>query len=187
MSDYELTFNCVVTLPRFNGFSEAARPGIEAFMERIRYREHRHCEIFTEYANKFKAYIDSGPTAGCNSLVNVIRTKFNALHNECGDVQKKYDKETLHGRTEGADLEWHLASEADRLLMAEGMTAPAVKVVPEITYEYYDVRVKEEGVGGWRTATGGIECWNMRLNWSSKSLCRALKATGWTFWKKPNS
>lgn len=178
VGDYELTLNCTVTLPRFTNLSDEIKPKIEAFMERIKYHEHRHCEIFAEYAGKFKKWIDAGPVSGCNSLNNNIKTAFNQTRNECKAVQDQYDKETLHGRTEGADLEWHLASPEDRLLMAEGATAPAVKVVPEITYEYYDVPVKEGEVGRWQTTSGGIE-WSAGFNYQGRrnidETCRVMR------------
>ena len=175
--DHEYELKCVVTLPRFVGAGREVEPKLDAFMERVRFHEQNHCDYFTEYTNRFIQWLKQPRDYGCGSMTNNIRTAFNKMNNELSAFQKKYDKDTLHGRTEGADLEWHLATEEERLLMGEEAVAPAVKVKPEIKYEYYDFAVNAK-TNDWRHAEGGFG-WSLSNSYKPRrkidETCRVMK------------
>ena len=178
VADYNITLDCVITLPRFNGGGPELREKLNVFLEKINAHEQRHYDIFLEHAEKLAQWMSGGLRLDCNSLGNTIRTAFNKSNNECLAVQKKYDRETIHGQTEGADLEWQLGAEEDRHLMGENMTAPAIEVKPAIEYVYYDVPVEDPQSLLWRRDHGRLD-WSFGYGYKPRrkidETCRIMK------------
>lgn len=177
LKDFSIDLHCEVTLPRFVGAGEATKPKLAAFMERLEFHEQNHCDYFTGHSNDFIKWLTEDRKYGCNSMSNNIRTAFNKMNNELEAFQKKYDKDTLHGRIEGADLEWHLATAEERLLMGEDVVAPAVQVAPEVKYSYFDVEVNSK-TGNWRHV-GGSFGWSLSNSYKPRrkidETCRVMK------------
>ena len=76
-----------------------------AFIAGLRVHEDGHREIAIEAAREIEQRIESEPPASkCETLKRTVNIRANTLLDEYREKGKRYDKQTDHGRTQGAVL-----------------------------------------------------------------------------------
>lgn len=179
VKNYDLNLICTVTLPRFNGGSTETRERLNTFLDNLKSFELRQCDTFAEYTGNFVSWLSEERVYACASMAADIKKVLDGEIAKAQTAMEKDVRESVFGQSAGVDLEWHLADEADRKLMADGMVAPPVKIEPQIEYSHKDIALKaDDKEKGWKNELGALD-WRIGYNYKSRrkagDTCRVLK------------
>lgn len=178
INEYSLNTVCEVSLPRFGGLADKYRPQLDRYLEKAKDYELEHVNINVEHLKKFKTELDSRNTYACNQLETAVKDMFSRVSSQIKAAEKNLAEATFDGRTRGADIEWHLALDEERLLMAdENAVSEAQTVEPAMEYLYKETPLSGETADRWRDQAGRLK-WDVKLDYKPRrkadGTCRVL-------------
>ncbi len=142
VEDYEVTVDCEMLLPRFEGLPAKFRPQVDTYLEKAEEYELQHIKINVDHMRKFAAKLAEQPTYACGEVDGALKAEFEGFSALLSSAAAELDKKTTFGRTAGADLQWHLATEDERLLIADDRgVCQAEPVESSVEYVYNDFMV----------------------------------------------
>lgn len=120
LQNIEVTANCLITLPRLTNADPQLSSAFAKYLESLKAHELEHCRITTYFANEFEQYLLKAGEDKCQAQRSAIEAEYGKVIDELNREQQLYDRRTVHGKYEGADLNKHLEA-----MGAGGSAAPA--------------------------------------------------------------
>lgn len=107
ITNSHVTLAIVITLPRLAADAPAAtRARFDSYLVRLREHEDGHTRVARETAFAIESRIRSLPEAkSCEALEASAEAARKALMDEAREREKRYDRDTQHGATQGARLD----------------------------------------------------------------------------------